>query len=236
MYPDTPDYLPLTRGPLTITGAQQHPERPGWYDVQTSLGDVTACLGWEGTFAKPDAALSIVSAELARGIREEARQDEAFAVRDERSLEWYVDKQAALADKIDRTQAQARRMIAEAESEMRRLEFLYGAQAQGVARDLLAQKRKGSKTLRLLTGTLSFKTVAPKLKVTGEHDLIMHLLGSAEHADLVHTVCEIGEEFKTRFKVQDDGAVLDTTSGELITLPGVSTEGRRETFNIRREK
>lgn len=91
--------------------------------------------------------------------------EEKYAVEDESKAEWVVGKLTSLDEKEQLVKGQAAAILKDIANDRRRLDFLFGTNLRQWAQKSLLH---GKKTLKLLTGTLSFRKVPGGLKVVDE--------------------------------------------------------------------
>src|SRR5215217_2455046 len=88
-----------------------------------------------------------------------------FHITDAESAGWLLRKLANNAAEVARVKAQAADIIRSLEADSERLNHLYGAELEAFTRAELAKKGNRGKTLRLLQGSCSFRTVPDSLRL-----------------------------------------------------------------------
>lgn len=154
---------------------------------------------------------------------EEAEQDDreaapAFAIDSEDRANWLLRKLGNLAAERARVKAQADAIMAELKREEERLHQRFDAELQAFTRQALAGKK--SRTLKLLQGTVSLRTVAASMRVADTEAAFEHARTCLP--DLIET--------KQALKVADYGKLARET-GEM--LPGIEVTPEHETMSIR---
>ncbi len=89
---------------------------------------------------------------------------------DEWGVERVLDRIAQAKARAERIKANAAVLVEEAEKEAASLEARFGADLEDFARERLAATRGKSKTVKLLNGTLSFRTVPGGIEVLPEDE------------------------------------------------------------------
>jgi len=153
----------------------------------------------------------------------------AFAVTDEGSLSWYVNHLMRLEDEKARIQAQAAAMVADLEREAERLCHLYEDQARAVVRGLLAGRRQGARSVKLLTGTVGFRTVPARLEVRDRVNALDWVEAVAPEC-LEQRIDQVA--LGHRYKVHG-AEVVDTSTGEVVAPLGFVPRPAEERFYIR---
>ena len=91
---------------------------------------------------------------------------EEFHITDEAAANWYLRKQANIEAEKQRVQAQCAAIVAQLDSEANGLRYVYEGQLQEYVRQELAARGNRRKSLTLLQGTASFRTVSAGLKIS----------------------------------------------------------------------
>jgi len=141
-----------------------------------------------------------------------------FHITDESSANWFLRKLANLENEKARVKAQAAKMIAEMDADTDRLRGLYEAELREFARAELERRGGRRKTLTLLQGSLSFRTVPASLRVD-------------DAAAALDTAAAMGHIRVDEARYREAANEAQKTTGEL--LPGVVVVPERENFAIR---
>ncbi len=147
-----------------------------------------------------------------------------FTICDESSANWLLRKLGNIAAEQARVKAQATEILHGLESDASGLLYLYERQLQDYIRLQLEAKHGRSRTLRLIQGTCSFRTVPEHLRVQNPSEAIRY----ADSAGLPCIV--VRRELDSRAYLRDAEAALQAT-GEI--LPGMEIVEERESFSIR---
>lgn len=147
-------------------------------------------------------------------------------------LEWYVGKKADLKSQKQRLKAQYEAMLKDLERDEERLDWRFAAQAEGVLRQELGEKKR---SLKFLSGTAGLRKVAARVSVSDERALVAAIKaqgGSLETAVVEQINARILNQL---VKVEDGQAVLPE-DGLIVELPGLSIKPAGETFYVKAGK
>lgn len=137
---------------------------------------------------------------------------------------WFLRKRRQTEDEIATVKAQAAEMIRSLEADLNRLNARHEADFLAFAKEELARRNNGKKTLPLFQGTVAFRTVPSSLRVSGAPLAIEE--AKARGWDVVKTTETLdGEAYK-----REAAAVL-RESGEV--LPGIEVVPERESVTIK---
>ncbi|MCW3053837.1 MAG: Bacteriophage Mu Gam like protein [Chthonomonadales bacterium] len=150
---------------------------------------------------------------------------EGFHICDERSANWLLRKLANIAAEKRRVTAQADEILRQLDADAQRLQHLFGAELEQFARHTLATTGSKRRSLTLLQGTLSFRTIAPALRVS---DTAAAIRWAKQHAPALVTTTTTEEIDAKAFR--DLAKIAKNTDGEL--LPGISISEGGENFSI----
>lgn len=95
---------------------------------------------------------------------------EVFVIDSRQKAEWALRKIAAKEAEIDLVRAQAQELLRSLESELESFQGRFRGQLEAWARGALAETGGKSRTVKTLCGSLSFRTVPPRLVVASESD------------------------------------------------------------------
>ena len=151
---------------------------------------------------------------------EQATERQEFHITDEASANWLLRKLANLEAEKQRVKAQAVEILASLDADAARLRFLYESELEHFTRERLTEGGGRTKTLRLLQGTVAFRTVPASLRVVDTDAALPH----AHALGCTRTEVDAGAYRQAAQKTLAD-------SGEL--LPGVEIVPERESFSIR---
>ena len=156
---------------------------------------------------------------------------EGFTVHDRATLEWYIRTVTARQTEIATIRAQADAMVADRTRDIEQLEFLYGAQAQAVTRQLLEDARGNCKHVKTFFGNAGFRFNSPRLEIVNAR---LSLEWAQTHApDVVRSSVD-QRELSKRFEPAPDGVnLVDKTDGTSLTVPGVRITPALERFYVR---
>ncbi len=145
-----------------------------------------------------------------------------FCVDSRDKANWLLRKLAAIEAERALVKAQAEEIIRGLDGDAARLRALHGADLREWARAELAGGRR--KTLPLLFGSVSFRTVPASLRVAGSREAIEYAKGQG------WDVVRVAETLDADGYRQQAAAVLHET-GEVP--PGVEVVPERESFSLR---
>lgn len=91
-----------------------------------------------------------------------------FEITDLRGLVWYARKMRQIGEEIDALKAASAARLAELESDRRRLEHLYSAQAEAVAREEAQRRRRKTITLPEAGCAVAIRTVTARVEIEDE--------------------------------------------------------------------
>jgi hypothetical protein len=153
-----------------------------------------------------------------------------FTVHDRATLEWFVQTLTAKRAQIATIRAQAQAMVADLERAIQRLEFLYGAQAQRVTRQLLEGTKGNSKHVKTFFGNAGFRATPARLEIVNGSQ---SLEWARTHAPEVVREGVDHRLLSARFEPAPDGSsLIDRTDGTTATLPGVRVTPAVERFYV----
>ena len=146
------------------------------------------------------------------------RPKQEFSIQTEEQAAWVLSKHAAINAKRDLLKKQFDAMNAEIDANERFLEWRFGKQLEGWARQNLPS---GKKSVKLLTGTLAFRKVSESLEVVDEAALMSWAQGDCPEAYKVKMVETIDKKVvKEHWK----------KTGEIP--PGCDIKPESESFSI----
>ena len=148
---------------------------------------------------------------------------EPFVVNDEKSANWYLRKLANLAGEQQRVQTQAAQIVAQLEADADGLKRLYEGELQNYVRQTLSAGGNRRKSIILMQGTCSFRTVPAGFRLT---DANAALRFAKECGGMLKTVESLDAE---AYRAAADHAL--EAYGELY--PGMETTPEREAFSVR---
>lgn len=151
----------------------------------------------------------------------ETRYENGFCICDERSAGWYLDRLAALEEKESRLAAQFEAMRRDIQADRERLKGRFDEELAAWAREHLP---RGKKSLKLLQGTVAFRSVPPSLRIGDPEAALAH--ARAHHPALI----VVSERVDARAYSDMAKETLEAT-GEL--LPGVERSEGRESMSVR---
>lgn len=152
---------------------------------------------------------------------------EGFVIDSREKAEWALRKIAAKEAEIALVQAQAQELLRSLESELESFQGRFRGQLESWARGALAETGGKSRTVKTLCGSLSFRTVPPRLVVASEADAM-------QTARLVcpDAIVEIPATEKLDRKVLGEYAKKQLAeAGEII--PGYQFVEAAESFSIK---
>lgn len=155
----------------------------------------------------------------------EPEASEAFHICDERSANWLLRKLGNIEAEQRRVQAQAEAICKSLDNDAASLRYLYGSQLEAWVRAELQRRGGRSKSLKLLQGTCSFRTVPRSLKITDEQAAKEYAQATA----MPQAVEQI-ERLRTAVYCVLARRALEET-GEV--LPGIEIVPERESFCTR---
>lgn len=147
-----------------------------------------------------------------------APYETAFAIDSEERANWYLSKLANIETERARVKAQAAVILAALDRREQSLKGRFDAQLADWARERLAGAK--TKTLRLLQGTIAFRTVAGSLRLIDKE------------AAFVHARTELPECIITREEL-DAAAYRKRAQETGEVLPGIETVPGRESMSLK---
>ena len=149
--------------------------------------------------------------------------EERFVLDSEEKVNWLLCKLANLEAERNRVKAQSEKMLTMLDSEINGLRFRFEDDLRAFTAERLAQSGGRRKSVHLLQGTLSFRTVPASLKIADPQAALDYakVLGLP-----VHTLTTIDTQV---YREKAHKALMET--GEL--LPGVELTPEAERFSIR---
>lgn len=160
----------------------------------------------------------------ARPAQGAATDTPRFQIDSREKAEWLLRKLANLDAEKARVKAQCEEIVRGLDADAARLLAFHEADLREWARAELERRGGHKKTLPLLQGTVSFRTVPASLRVTGSREAIEHAKGQGW--DVVRAVESLDAEAYRR-----EAAAALAESGEV--LPGVEIVPERESFSVR---
>ena len=148
---------------------------------------------------------------------------EPFMVNDEKSANWYLRKLANLAGEQQRIQTQAAQIVSQLEADADGLKHLYAGQLEAYCRARLQEAGSRRKSITMLQGTCSFRTVPAGVRLT---DTTAALRFAKECGGMLKTVETLDAE---AYRI---AAARDLESGGEL-YPGMETTPERESFSVR---
>lgn len=158
---------------------------------------------------------------------ETTEKPEGFVIDSREKAEWALRKIAAKEAEIALVQAQAQELLRSLESELESFQGRFRGQLESWARGALASAGGKSRTVKTLCGSLSFRTVPPRLVVASEADAM-------QTARLVcpDAIVEVPATEKLDRKVLGEYAKKQLAeAGEII--PGYQFVEATESFSIK---
>lgn len=155
---------------------------------------------------------------------EAAVYETRFSIVSEATANWYLKKLGNLEAERARVTAQFQEIVDGLERERQRLEGRFHAELFAWAGEAIARRADGKKTLKLLQGSISFRTVPASLKVADTEAALVE--ARTAYPDLVQTVVKLDT---TGYRKAAQEALA--TRGEI--LPGVETVPERQSMSIR---
>ena len=145
---------------------------------------------------------------------------ETFCINSETRANWLLRKIANLDTEKARVKAQAEAILHGLDTDREGLLYLYGSQLEAFTRQELERQGGRRKSLTLLQGTCSFRSVPARMSVNDPA------------AALLHAKANLPEAIKT-VETLDRAAYVHRaeTTGEL--LPGIESVPSREAFSLR---
>ena len=148
---------------------------------------------------------------------------EPFMVNDEKSANWYLRKLANIDAEQKRIQTQVAQIVAQLDSDADGLKRLYASQLEAYCRVRLNETGNRRKSITLLQGTCSFRTVPAGFRLT---DTNAALRFAIETGGMLKTVQTLDTD---AYRVAADHAL--EAYGE--QFPGMESVPERESFSIR---
>ncbi len=150
----------------------------------------------------------------------ETPREETFCINTTDRANWLLRKIANLDSEKARIKAQAEAILHQLDTDREGLLYLYGSQLEAFTRQELARTGNRRKSLTLLQGTCSFRTVPARLSVT---DAAAALLYSRENLpEAIRTVETLNRSAYVHRAEE---------TGEL--LPGLESIAAKEAFSLR---
>ena len=159
----------------------------------------------------------------------ETRYEGGFSIMDEASAGWYVDKILSRQERIARIKAQAQEMIEREEADLARLHARFGAELEQWALREIESRGGKTKTLRLLQGTVSVRTVPASVRIA-DAEAAMEA-AKAQMPELVQVVQT--EKLDTAAYRKAAQERLEATGD---VLPGVEPVPARQSVTVKAEK
>jgi hypothetical protein len=151
---------------------------------------------------------------------ETTQKPDAFQIVDESSASWALGKLAANRSERDRVQAMAAKRVAELDADYNSLMGRFGADLQAWAKEEAFRRRR--KSVTLLDGVLSFRTVPPRIVLNEAAPEIAMTLGFVKPpSEPAPDVSAFRKHAQAHFEA----------TGEL--LPGVERTEESEGFSIK---
>ena len=148
---------------------------------------------------------------------------EPFMVNDEKSANWYLRKLANIDAEQKRVQMQAAQIVAQLATDADGLKHLYAGQLEAYCRARLQEAGSRRKSITMLQGTCSFRTVPAGFRLT---DTNAALRFAKECGGMLKTVESLDAE---AYRCAADHALGEY--GELY--PGMESVPEREAFSVR---
>ena len=141
----------------------------------------------------------------------------AFGITDEKSANWYLRKLATMDTEKIRVKAQTEKMLSDLDADTAGLKFLYEGELQEFVRQELARKGGKKKTLHLIQGTCSFRSVPASVKVSDTNAALAYAKANGLPCIVLSERVDCEE-----YKKLDEGAML----------PGMDSTEARENFSV----
>lgn len=154
----------------------------------------------------------------------------AFRIDTAERLAWYTGKLVEAEAKKKRIQAQADAMIADVDRDVRGLQWRYGEQAESMLRELLTQGRKGAKSVKFLTGTITLKKTPGRVKFDGDltnipFELYEHVVSKKVDATALNKLIKVV-----------GNTAYDTSTGQELSFEGLSVTPEGEKIAVKAEE
>lgn len=143
---------------------------------------------------------------------------ETFTIHDEGSANWYLRKLAEIEGEQARIKAQTSARVAELQSDAERLKFLFGEPLAAWARG--EAKRRHRKSVTLMQGTVSFRSVPKRWKPVDAEEAFVH--ARTAFPDFIQSTPKL-----------DMTAYLAYADATGEALPGLEAVPERESMSIK---
>jgi phage host-nuclease inhibitor protein Gam len=151
-------------------------------------------------------------------------EPEQFTIDTIERANWYLRKLANLEAEKRRVLAQAEQIVTQLDADAESLRYLYQSSLENLVRQELARTGNRRKSLTLLQGTCSFRTVAPSVKIADTQAALLFVKESLpEMVRTVETLDLIAYKERAESRLRADGELL----------PGVEVVPERESFSVR---
>ena len=140
------------------------------------------------------------------------------------AADWLLQKYFAIDAEIALLKAQAEAAVKRLQSDREGLERLYQSELESFIRSLIAQDKKGRKSLILPHGTCAVRAVPGGLRITDENAALKYARSCAK--DAIRT-----EERLDSAKYRELAEKALQSEGEM--LPGIDMQPDRESFTVK---
>ena len=151
-------------------------------------------------------------------------QPERFEIDSEARANWFLCKIADLELERRRIAAQCKARTSQIDSDLARLNYLFLPQLERWGRRELESRKSRRKTLALLQGSISFRTVPARIQVCDEAEALTWCRANAP--EIIRTTTVVSERL-------DREAYCDRAAGE--ALPGLVSRPETETMSVKFE-
>ena len=157
---------------------------------------------------------------------------EDFRITDLKTLEWYTGKLTEISDQKARLAAQAVSMLADLVRDENALKFQFEAQARAVLADHLEHARGTAKHVKFLSGTIGFRSTAPRLAMTTNARALEWARTHAPDA-ITERLDMLSVQRRFRIEEGDGQNSVYNEHGEQIALDGLEIVPRETTMYVK---